>query len=607
MSGDILFVYGLLFVTIALFVSDKIRLDVTAVLVMVALTLSGILPVKDVVSGFGSTLIMLIAGLFVIGEGLFRTGVAAQIGHVIARFAGNSEIRLLAIIMPAVAGLSAFMSSTGAVAIFIPIVVSLSREAGISQSRVLMPIAFAGLIGGMLTLIGTPPNIAVSTQLERSGFAPFNFFDFTPIGFAVLVIAMAYILLIGRRVLPERGTKTSTGTHPTFHDMACAYGFEEQIHRVRILPDSPLIGKTVFEAELRKKYCLTVVAIERGARLMGSLRPVLAETQFQAGDLLVLASESDNFTAACQTLKLEDKGFPYGLQKRFQQQFGIAETLVVPRSPLIGKTVAQANFRRRQQLNVMSIRRGDQTMAFDFASTELEGGDVLLVSGTWQSIENLAGPRNDIMLMETPREISEVFPNHTKAPMALIITLVMLGLMIFNVLPSVTAVLCGALAMVLSGCVKMEEAYSSMNWQSLVLIAGMLPLSKALQVTGGANLIVDGLITVFGDMGPMALMAGLFVLTSLFSQFISNTATTVLVAPIAISAAQLMQLAPQPFLMTVAIAASTAFATPVASPVNTLALGPGQYKFFDFAKVGVPLQVLAMVVTLVLVPIFFPF
>lgn len=608
MSGEILFVYGLLIVTVILFVSDKIRLDVTAVMAMTALALSGILPVSDVVAGFGSGLIMLIAALFVISEGLFRTGVAAQIGSYIARFAGGSEVRLLAILMPAVALLSAFMSSTGAVAIFIPIILSLARNAGLAPSRILMPIAFAGLIGGMLTLIGTPPNIAVSTELQRSGFAPFAFFDFTPIGAAVLVIAMGYILWIGRRLLPANRDEGQGPKRKTLHEMATAYGFQDNLHRVRVLDGSPLVGQTVFETGLRKSYGLTVIAIERHSRIRHSLTPVLDETPFQAGDLLVLASDDTaQITAHFKELKVEDLGFPYGLQKRFRHQFGVSELLVVPESFLIGKTVSEANFRSRYGLNVMSLRRGKEAFAFDFSTTAFEAGDVLLVLGSWEDIDRIAGPRNDLLLMETPREKSDVFPNSHRAPIALGITAIMLGAMIFNLLPSVTAVMCGALAMVLSGCVKMEEAYRAMNWQSLVLIAGMLPLSKALQVTGGAGLMVDGLIAFVGSHGPYALMFGLFVLTSVFSQFISNTATTVLVAPIAIASAQTLGLAPEGFLMTVAIAASTAFATPVASPVNTLVLGPGKYKFLDFAKVGIPLQILAMGVTLLLVPFFFPF
>jgi di/tricarboxylate transporter len=273
---------------------------------------------------------------------------------------------------------------------------------------------------------------------------------------------------------------------------------------------------------------------------------------------------------------------------------------------LIGKTVHQSNVRQRQRLNVLSVRRSDGPLALDFQHTELQTGDVLLVAGAWSDLEQLSGPRRDLVLLELPEEIAERTWHGNQAPWAVLITVAMLVLMVSQLTSNLVAVMLAAFAMVATRCVEMEEAYSSMNWQSLVLIAGMLPLADALEVTGGAGLIVTALTSAFRDLGPHAILAGLFLLTSLFSQFISNTATTVLIAPIALSLAVDLHYTPAPFLMTVAIAASTAFATPVASPVNTLILAPGQYRFSDFLKVGVPLQLIALVVTVILVPLVFP-
>jgi di/tricarboxylate transporter len=304
-------------------------------------------------------------------------------------------------------------------------------------------------------------------------------------------------------------------------------------------------------------------------------------------------------------LGLADLGFPTGLRRRLQGQFGMAEALVVPDSPLVGKTIREGNFRRRQGLTVLSMRRGDKSLALDFDQTRLEVGDMLLLAGPWEALERYGRPRRDMVLLELPQEIAERTWHGNQAPWAVLVTLGMLILMTFQLTSNLVAVMLAAFAMVVSRCVKMEEAYHSMNWQSLVLIAGMLPLARALEVTGGSNQIVSSLATLFQNLGPQAVLAGLFVLTSIFSQFISNTATTVLIAPIALSLAVDMGLVPAPFLMTVAIAASTAFATPVASPVNTLILGPGNYRFSDFLRVGIPLQILALVVTLILVPLIF--
>ena len=388
--------------------------------------------------------------------------------------------------------------------------------------------------------------------------------------------------------------------------MAEQYGIETNLHRLRIQPDSMLTGKTVGEVGLRRLFELTVIAVERQGAIMAELKPVLVETRLRANDILIVSAPSTAVAAHCQQLGLTDLGFPYGLQRRFRETFGVAEALVVPGSPLIGKTVHQSNVRQRQRLNVLSVRRSDGPLALDFQHTELQTGDILLVAGAWSDLEQLSGPRRDLVLLELPEEIAERTWHGNQAPWAVLITLAMLVLMVSQLTSNLVAVMLAAFAMVATRCVEMEEAYSSMNWQSLVLIAGMLPLANALEVTGGAGLIVTALTSTFRDLGPHAIMAGLFLLTSLFSQFISNTATTVLIAPIALSLAVDLDYTPAPFMMTVAIAASTAFATPVASPVNTLILAPGQYRFSDFLKVGVPLQLIALVVTVILVPLVFP-
>lgn len=606
MTWQVLFVYGLVVGAIALFFSGRVRLDLTAAAVIIALALSGVLTPAEAVAGFGNPLVLLIAGLFVVSEGLYRTGIAAWVGVKIATLASHSERRLIALLMPVVAGLSAIMSSTGVVALFVPVVLSLAREAGVPAARLLLPVAVASLIGGMLTLIGTPPNLVVSRALVDAGLPGFGFLDFTPIGAAILVAGIAFMLLIGRRLLPAGADSGGATGRRRLHQMASEHGIADELHRLQIAPGSPMAGKTVSEMALRRQYRLTVIAVEQEGRLLNTLKPVLIETRLHAGDVLIVSAPADVVKQSGTALGLIDRGFPHGLQRRFRESFGVAEALVTPDSPLVGKTAFESSLRERQRLNLLSVRRGDGPLAMDFLSTRLKAGDVLLLAGAWNDLERLSGPRRDLVLLELPEEAAQRTWHANQAGWAVVIVACMLLLMVTQLTSNLVAVMLAAFAMVLTRCVSMDEAYRGMNWQTLVLIAGMLPLADALQKTGGGELIVGGLQQLFEGAGPTLILLGLFVMTSLFSQFISNTATTVLIAPIALNMALGLGYDPTPFMMTVAIAASTAFATPVASPVNALIIAPGHYRAVDFLRVGIPLQLLALGLTLLLVPWVFP-
>ena len=609
MTGDILLVLGLLLATILLFASDRLRMDIVAILVLLALMMSGLLAPKEALAGFGDPLVVLIAGLFVIGEGLFRTGVAFAIGNWLLGVAGNSETRLLVLLMLVVAGLSAFMSNTGAVAVFIPVALNLSTKANVPANRLLMPMAFAGSLGGMLTLIGTPPNLVVSNLLSREGMTPFNFFSFTPVGLLILVVTIIFIVLIGRFLLPkDGGPKGNAQDRLSLEDLISAYGVKDQLFRLCVESDSPLVGQTLGQVQLRTRFDVIVIGLERQSRGKPVVMPALIQTEYSAGDIIYLAGTEQRVAELLRTLAgMRRLTFEAQQKQIVAQELGLAEVLLTPRSRLVGQTIKDAHFRERYGLSVLGILRMGQPMRGDFLATRLDFGDSLLVGGGWRHIDLLQAEQTDFSVLTIPREMDEVAPYRERAPWALAIVAGMLGLMTFDILPSVTAVLLAGLAMVLARCVTMEEAYESINWQSIIPIAGMLPMATALNKTGALELIVTGLVKSLGTLGPLALMAGLFVLTSVFSQFISNTATAVLVAPIALGAATSMELSPYPFLMAVALAASTAFSTPMASPVNTLVLGPGGYRFNDFVKMGVPLQLLAMALTLLVVPLIFPF
>lgn len=608
MAGETLFVFLILFVTIILFVSDRLRLDVVAILVILALMLSGLLSSNEALAGFGDPVVILIAGLFVVGEGLFRTGVAFAIGNWLMRAGGTSETRMMILLMLVVAGLSAFMSSTGAVAIFIPVSLNLAAKAGIQPSRLLMPIAFASLIGGMLTLIGTPPNLVVSTQLTREGLEGFGFFEFTPIGLLVLITGIVYMVFWGRKRLFQdiSESRKPVKNRLSLRDLIEAYDIYDRFHRLRITGESAIAGMTVAQALLRSRYGVTVLGIERQQQRRTKIMPAGTQTELRVADTLLVVDTAGELDRIVRTEKLEDLHIEKEYGSFAAQELGMAEVLLTPRSTLIGRTLSKNRFRQRYGLTVLGILRNGTPLKGNFVQTKLLFGDSVLVGGLWRKIALLQDEHENFLVLNLPREMDEIAPNRDKAPWALGIIGGMLLLMTFKLMPSVAAVLLAALMMVFTRCVSMKNAYASINWESLVLIAGMLPMATALEKTGGIELIVNGLVGSLGELGPLALMTGLFLLTSIFSQVISNTATTVLVAPIATMAAANMEISPYPLLMTVAIAASTAFSTPVASPVNTLVLGPGGYKFNDFVKIGIPLQLLVMVLTLLAVPMLFP-
>jgi di/tricarboxylate transporter len=609
MPTDTLLVFLLLGVTVVLFASNRVRLDLVAVMVILVLMVSGVLSPSDALSGFGDPVVLLIAGLFVVSEALFRTGVAHSMGNWLVSTAGGGEVRLLVALMLVVAVLSAFMSSTGAVAIFIPVALNLARKSGIHASRLLMPIAIASLIGGMLTLIGTPPNLVVSTELERNGLDSFGFFAFTPVGLLILVAGILYVTFAGRRMLrpPQVGDETATQSGRSFLELTEAYGISNRVHVLRVQPASPLAGETVASADLRVRFGITVGAIVRPTgRRSHHVESAMPHREILAGDELVLLSEYGKTDRIPTELYLEEFTWDEWWRSRIAQDLGLVEVLLTPDSQLIGKTIREVPFRTRHRLIVLAVKRMGKRLDGDPLDVPLQFGDTLLMTGGWEDVRRLQSDVHNFMVMGLPVELDDVAPNRRKAPVAIVIILGMLGLMTFKVFPAVTAVLLAALALVLTRCLSMKDVYSAMSWESLILIAGMLPMATALQQTGGVELIVDGLLSVLGSQGPFALLAGLFILTATLSLFISNTATTVLIAPVAMAVASDLGVSPYTFMITVAIAASTAFSTPVASPVNTLVMASGGYRFMDFVKIGVPLQLIAMLITLVAVPIVFP-
>ncbi len=581
-------------------------MELVGLMAVLALCLSGILTPAEAVSGFGQTIVVMIAALFIVGEGLFRTGIAASVGNLVTHVGGESETKLLILLMPAVAVISAFMSSTGAVALFIPIVISIARRSNIPNARLMMPLAYASLMGGMLTLIGTPPNIVVSGQLEQAGFSGFGFFEFTPMGLVILAAGMLYMLTVGRWFLSRLGNDPQHRVEVNLREMAVRYGVSDNLHSLRVKPGSALIGQSVSSAGLRTHFEVTVFAIRRKERMLNSLMPVLSSTEIVPYDELLVYGKKADVERLCGYKSLSYRGFAESQREEIAQQFGVVEVMPKPEANLIGCSLKEARFRDRYKLSVIGIRRGRKTIEAQYQNMPIEVGDSLLLCGGWQFIEKLSC-QQELVILNTPVEMSAAPARVKRAPIALAILILMLIAMVTGVLSSLTSVFAAAVLMLLTGCVRMDEAYHSLNAPSLILIATMLPLAGAMNVSGALPLVVEQFLNMLQGSGPIVICAGLFIFTTLFSQFISNTATTVLVAPIAIVAAQSLELNPEPLLMTVAIAASTAFATPIASPVNTLVMTAGGYCFKDFVRVGIPLQLITLALTLLVVPMLFSF
>jgi di/tricarboxylate transporter len=599
MSFDLIIVLIILVITLALFVSNRLRLDVVALLSLLALVFAGAVSVDEALAGFSNPLVLMVAGLFVVGAALFHTGVADTIGRWVLTLAGASPLRLIVVLMAVTAFLSAFLSSTGTVAVMLPVALAIARGRNIAPSRLLMPLAFASLLGGMLTLIGTPPNLVVSTQLVQAGFEPFGFFAFSGPGIVMLLVGIAFMAFASAWLTPDRGQE-SLDNGPGWFDLFTEYQLENCLARVRVPAGSALVGQAVSRTGLRVRFQVTALAMVSVTQHGRIARPAEPGSMIQAGDHLYLCGEPARIEEAVSELGLELGEWRPALPAPLQ----LVDALIPPRSAWIGKTLRELRLHSGAGVTVIAQHpSGGESRLVDLDRT-LAAGNVLLLTGKLADLRNVSRDSRDLVLLggeglvETPRT--------DLAPLAMIVMLSMLAAMTFNWLPNVVAVLTAAVVLVLTRCLNAQEAYRHINWESVVLIAAILPMGTALDNTGGLRLASETLLGLSGHYGPLVILGVLFVFTSSFSLMVSNTATAVLVAPVALQTAITMDLSPYPFLMTVAIAASTAFATPVASPVNTLVLNPGGYRFGDFVRVGLPLQFLLLIATLIVVPWMFP-
>lgn len=606
----------ILVLSAAFFVSGRFRSDLVAVCTALALVLTGVLTPEEALSGFSNSIVIMMVGLFVVGGGIFSTGLAKTAGNQILKLAGNNETRLLVLIIAATSAVGAFVSNTGTVALMLPIVVSMANAAGLSSSRLLMPLAFAGSMGGMLTLIGTPPNLIVSDELAKAGYGALGFFSLTPVGLVCIVTGTLVLIPLSKWFLSGKSKKENESKKgKTLEQLTEEYRLMERISRLRVSEESALIGHTVRDLNIHGRYGVTVIEVRRTKSEHNNLlkqvtQYAVADIQLEAGDTLYLTGKPDGIRLFASENSLSMMKSQESRKRLRFYDVGMAEILLLPTTTLAGRTIAETDFRVKYGVNVLGVRRHDNYLLSDIKNIRLHAADVILVQGPWDNISQLASEDQQWVVLGQPlQEASRVTLDY-KAPVAGLIMLLMVAAMAFDFIPvaPVTAVMLAAVAMVLTGCLRsVEAAYKTINWESIVLFGSMLPMSTALEKTGASEMISGSLVDVFGGGGPYVLLAAIYLATSLMTFFISNTVTAVLMAPISLSAASALGVSAVPFLVAVAVSASMCFASPFSTPPNALVMSAGSYKPIDYLKVGLPLQLVMALVMILVLPLIFPF
>ena len=603
----------ILAISVTMFIIGRVRSDVVAVCAMAALLIFGILTPAEALAGFSSTVVIMMVGLFVVGGAIFQTGLAKAASHRIMALAGGNDTFMFLLVMFATAIIGAFVSNTGTIALMMPVVVSVATQKGMHPGRMLMPLAFASSMGGMLTLIGTPPNLVIQEALTQAGETPLTFFSFTPVGLIIVVIGVLLMLPLSRMFLGKRKQKDGDAANKgkTLDQLVEEYNLQHQLRRYHITPQSPITGQTLAELDLRNRFGVSVMEIRRKAARSGRfIRNVkqsmpMPDSMMQAEDIIYISGDNEQMDRFAKDMKLEqldDTGIDF-------YDLGIAELVLMPTSQLNGARLKTSGLREHYNVNVLGIRRSHNYILNDLSEEKLHAGDVLLVQGSWTNIGQLAGENEDWVVLGQPKEQAQKVILTNKAPIAGAIMVLMVAMMMFDFIPiaPVTAVIIAGLLMVLTGCVRnVEAAYKTINWESIVLIAAMMPMSTALEKTGVSAQISHTLVDSLGSMSPLVLLAGIYITTSVMTMFISNTATAGLMAPIALSAAKEIHASPYAFLFAVTIAASMCFMSPFSTPPNALVMRAGQYTFMDYVKVGFPLQLVIGVVMVFLLPIIFP-
>lgn len=596
------------------FVWGRIRADIVALIALLVLTLSGILTTQEALSGFSNPIVIMMVGLFVVGGAIFNTGLAKMIGARLSRLGNGSPTRLFLVVVLATGLIGGFVSNTGTVALMLPIVVSMAASTGTSASRFLMPIAFASSIGGMLTLIGTPPNLVIAEAWEDVSGKPLTMFSFLPTG--VICLAAGTLLLIPLSKLLS-GNKKKKSAAPeksrTLADIVEEYNLNHDLWRVDVPSSSPISGLSLGALSLRANYGLDVLELRvvegKGLLKNVSQEAPTAASVIESGDILFIRGPRANVDRFVSDygLHIADDNDETRRHLDFYD-IGLAELVVLPNSGILKETISGLDFRNRFSVNILGVRRGGEYITDNLGDRKVAKGDVLLVQGTWDAIEKISSDTRDWVVLGEPEAQAAKVTIDYKAPLAAAIMIAMIVALVFSSVPAVFIVLTAGVLMMLTGCFRsVADAYHTINWESIVLIAAMMPMSFALEKTGVSEMVSVSLVEALGPIGPHWLMAGIYLTTSLLTLFISNTATSVLMAPIAVQSAVAYGVSPLPMLFAVTFGASLCFMSPFSTPPNALVMPAGQYTFMDYVKVGAPLQFILGILMIFVIPLFFPF
>ncbi len=596
-----------LLLTVAMFIWGRIRSDVVAMTALVTLMVAGILTPEEALSGFSSPIVIMMIGLFIVGGAVFQTGLAQNVGNRIASLAHGNETRAFVLVMLATSFIGAFVSNTGTVALMMPIVMSMAAHSGIRSSRLLMPLAFAGSLGGMLTLIGTPPNLVINEVLVSHGYPSLKFFSFLPVGLIVIAVGIVILLPLSKMLIKKKGKGRPKGKDKTPEELIDQYQLTDQLHKYAVGKNNKHIaGQKVRDLDLQNRYGVSIIEIRNektkplGKNISQSM--AWADSIIQSDDILYLMGDAEGMARLAKDYGLRNMR---GASLDFYD-LGVTEIVVLPTSRLIGIRLRDSRLREDYGLNVLGIRRGEEHLTEDLGMCKLHNGDVLLVQGQWDNLLRLSGAGDDWVVMGRPEKTMDKVLLDYKAPVAGSIMLIMVLMMVFDFIPvaPVTAVLIAALLTIFTGCFRsVNAAYKTINWESIVLIAAMMPMSTALEKTGVSQIVSESLVSSLGQFGPTALLAGVYFTTSLLTMFISNTATAVLMAPIAFVAAEQTGASPYPFLFAVTLGASMCFASPFSTPPNALVMKAGHYTFMDYVRVGLPLQIVIGIIMIFLLPL----
>ena len=627
----------ILVITVAMFIWGRVRADIVALTALAALLVLGILTPAEALAGFSSPIVIMMIGLFVVGGAIMQTGLAKLTGNKLMALSRGNETITFLLVMLVTSFIGAFVSNTGTVALMMPIIMSIAAGSGMQSSRFLMPLAFAGSLGGMLTLIGTPPNLVIDEVLTAAGYQPLAFFSFFPVGIIVIAIGIIVLMPLSKIFLSKSQGSKKKKNAKSLDDLVDEYRLLDNLHRF-IVPSSrtsaardengnrmDIVGKTLKELSIQKKYGVSIIEIrnEKKSRL-GLVKDVnqnmaKSSSTIQVHDTLYIIGDEQ---------KMQHFARDYGLRKMKDVKIdfydlGLTEIVVMPTSNFAGLRIGEANLRKRFGINVLGVKRGSSSSSSseggrggseyitdNLIAAKLHVGDMLLVQGEWTNLAHLTADTTNWVVLDQPEKTADKVLLDYKAPVAAAIMLLMIAMMVFDFIPvaPVTAVIIAGLLTVFAGCFRnVEAAYKTINWESIVLIAAMMPMSTALEKTGASALVSQGLVDSLGAMGPTALLAGIYFTTSLMTMFISNTATAVLMAPIALVAAQQVGVSPYSFLFAVTLGASMCFASPFSTPPNALVMKAGGYTFMDYVKVGLPLQVIIGVVMTFVLPLLFEY